>query len=434
MKNTYLGKLENQLGRRLRQEEQERLRECLDQVVLEEDVQIVKDKKRGELTNNVNSLFAAAVEMGLSRNGIEQVYQRFNDGVVESSHVGTRQQASSTKPLLLIAGAAATLLIGFGVATSGTETTVTTATPIVENVRSPIEAAPQVDATALDQFKSFERIQRDQLYDTLLTQTGEASLLSVLDNLPTTLAFIDKFNPNQKFRVGPRDYLFVSRPVNHTNPRVSIFENPDSFSLDISVTGSDTPLRKYKDALRDSSSGLGLYENPLVQQLRGVEMAPFYESIRNPTEGDLIKLHKMLDDSVPDFVVEAFLQGAIEADIKTARRIIESDPMHYSSVFQRDKYWGTERDLSENGEILQPVRYENGELTYSKDGGIHVRGGMVLPKKWEKESLLSKWLYRRGPSFIDNFEVMLDVYPGTETPKEFAGEVLKRLDPEYRSN
>ena len=55
MKNTYLGKLENQLGRRLRQEEQERLRECLDQVVLEEDVQIVKDKKRGELTNNVNS-------------------------------------------------------------------------------------------------------------------------------------------------------------------------------------------------------------------------------------------------------------------------------------------------------------------------------------------------------------------------------------------
>lgn len=311
---------------------------------------------------------------------------------------------------------------------------VTEASAPVQEQSSPATAtSPKL--TPLQQWQEYERAQRDLLYDRLMTQAGEESLLAVLANMPTKLSFLDKWHPSRRLNVGPRQYLFESRPTLHQTANVPLSARPDSCSLWLSVWGSETPWYTYHDAIDDSAYELGVRSEPYIEQMTNIPLAPFYESIRNPTAQDLERLYRFADAHIPQFIVDAFYKIAVKEEIAHARQMIAADPMIYDAPSLQHpegyQYWSPVADPARAQFIVQPTRYENGELELQETtgSGEHIvrTGSLVLPEQWEKQSPFTKWLYRRGPLFIDNFEIMLDAYRTSDSADEFADKVMQNL-------
>ncbi len=329
------------------------------------------------------------------------------------------------------------VVLGYLLFWSPSKQTPSTKTQFLHTKIAQIEEQAPVESTPLQQWQEIEREHRDVLYDILLTHPGEDSLIAVLGEMPQHLSYLDKWHPSKRISVGPRNYLFDVRPVLHQTADVPLSVRPDSFSLYLSLGAysNESPLHAYHQEINKSASALMVSNEPYVNQIRDIEMAPFYESVRNPTAQDLEKLYSFANNHIPKFIVDAFYEQAVVSEIAHARRMIEAEPLVYDAVYSNQSYgqgyWNPIADPAHAEFIVQPDRYENGELqipTKTNTGYyIHRGGNLILPEQWEKQSAFTKWLYRRGPQFIDNLEIMLDAYTTSNNADEFAQQVMQRI-------
>jgi serine/threonine protein kinase len=307
----------------------------------------------------------------------------------------------------------------------------TTITESVSSTQEQQSHATSVELTPLQQWQEYERAQRDLVYNQLLGQIGEDSFYHVLyRHTPLTLSFLDKWHPSKRLTVGPRQYLFELRPVSERTGNASL---QDSSSLAISL--SQDYLYNYQTALRESAFRLGVDNEPYVDQMTDIPFALFYESVRNPTTQDLGGLYAFVHAYTPRFIVDAFYETAVKQEIAQARQMIAADPVMYGAQSLQHsegyQYWSPVVDTTQAQFVVQPTRYENGELKLPETTGTGehiIRGGsLILPEQWEKKSAFTKWLYRRGPLFIDNFEIMLDAYRTSNGPDEFTQRVMQEI-------
>jgi hypothetical protein len=246
--------------------------------------------------------------------------------------------------------------------------------------------------------------------------------------MPNELSYLNKWHPPVRTNVGPLEYLFDLRPVNHKCRKSSLSIRPDSYTLELSLLLTDSPLYAYHEAVENNSFHFPIKEDPSTVQISQIYMAPFYESIRNPTQKDLVMFYQFIQNHVPQFIVDAFYESTVQEDITKAREMIDADPAVYDTLYTPDRYWDVVVDVSTAGFSVQPTRYENGEIAFLDINGAPVsRKGLILPEQWEKESAFTKWLYRRGPLFIDNFEIMLDAYRTSNGPDEFTQRVMQEI-------
>jgi hypothetical protein len=301
--------------------------------------------------------------------------------------------------------------------------------------KKPVEPEPVVqeqtyEPTDAEKWQKFEREQRDTLYSRLMTTTGGDSFLGVLAHMPNKLSYLDKWHPSKRLTVGPRQYLFELRPVSERTGNASL---QDSFSLYLSL--SQDYLYNYQTALRESAFRLGVDNEPYVDQMTDIPFALFYESVRNPTTQDLGRGYQFVHGYTPPFIVDAFYETVVKQEIAQARQMIAADPVMYDAQSLQHsegyQYWSPVVYTTQAQFVVQPTRYENGELKLPETTGTgeHIIrcGSLILPEQWEKKSAFTKWLYRRGPLFIDNFEIMLDAYRTSNGSDEFTQKVMQEI-------
>ncbi|HLC91408.1 MAG TPA: hypothetical protein VJI15_06605 [Candidatus Nanoarchaeia archaeon] len=251
----------------------------------------------------------------------------------------------------------------------------------------------------LTEYKQFERQQRDVLYSAI---SRDASFWNILGLLEEKVSHLDKFHPPQRKTVGFMEYFFDRRGV---------FKGLYTFDGTLqSLQG----FKEYCKSVSDKANELKLDE----QERHGGEcnsdrlVSVVYDSIRNPTEHDLQIAYRLLK-KMPNFIVSG-LTERIEAAVQEADSLFakEADGMlplflakigdGYYTPFPEDKYT-----------VLPIKRSDQGDLLKAET----VLWQMVLPLDGERMSPFGRYLFRRGPRFTHNLQIVLTA--PRETEQEF---------------
>lgn len=271
--------------------------------------------------------------------------------------------------------------------------------------------APQ--RTPRQQLDQYKREQLDVLSDALLQ---EGKIESLFLALPATLPYRHR-RTGVISHIGPLSYLFDLRSINTPSNTTNSFSAYLQATYDIS-TSAPSPVSEYTKHVIEKATELGLEQEYDITLLHSRPLLPFYEIIQDPTSRDLERWYAALG-RVPAFIGKPFFNKPLASDFEQARALFVEEPKLYEPKMERSKdrrCFGCNYISGVPANASEPIligRYPNGELRIPERayGSVVDQDEMVFASQIEDRTTpFAKFLYRRGPAFTGNLEVIMGAY------------------------
>lgn len=258
----------------------------------------------------------------------------------------------------------------------------------------------------LDQYK---REQKDILYTALSQEKNVAALFA---GLPETIRYHDKRTWDVR-SVGPLTYFFDLRSINlPENTKSSLMAYLRAWG-NLSYNPTPNALPTYNKNVTTKAKELGLEQEYDIVLLEKRPLLPFYEAIQNPTARDLGCFYDALA-YVPPFVAKPFLSQSLADHFEQTNALFVEEPALYQAKLKRIKCCDINVARPKNStEPITTGRYPSGEIRIPERayGNVVEQDDMVFPPQIEDStSPFAKFLYRRGPAFTGNLEVIMGAY------------------------
>lgn len=267
---------------------------------------------------------------------------------------------------------------------------------------TPQPAPPLSEATLplearLAKFHAHERKLRDRLFENLMGGGRELSIIDLLQIVPLYEHVYLRSEPLRREMKSALHFLFdLSLGSKAANFHYYIDANEDS-------------LNEYKKSVAEKGKELNL--DP-VYYMRPT-LAPFYDSVRNPSDDDLRRLHKILTESILARVVAEEIPKGI---FNKAKKLIDKKPELCESelidgIDGVTSMTGEGCDPKTRGQKVEYTRAADGELKLPENSGAF--NYSFVDEEGKKASPFEKFLFRRGRRFTHNAHVFVHAWRKT---------------------
>ena len=256
---------------------------------------------------------------------------------------------------------------------------------------------------------------RDEMFGRILGEGVErendppAKLIDYLLTAPRYLTFEEG-----KRKAGPLDYMF--RAI------------PGIWGRDLSNI-TDALVEAYKKRVVERCGELGVKldeRNRGKLRREGITLS-FYDLIRNPSDEHLRQIYRFVSSpTIPRFLKDLMTSQQVGDAMTKAQDLLRKQEAGTLRFFQitydhpDPTNPNDQRKPDDIREVWEPIhglgRAYNGELVGLEGYGWEVKFG-----KQEERTLSSftRWLFRRGPDFVDSMRAMVSAYKENTTEEQF---------------
>jgi len=286
---------------------------------------------------------------------------------------------------------------------------------VVEEKRDNMQPAPAQVTQKGDEFETFEKEKRKELFNALTTPTleGRKGLTQILAGLKRYYSYPDRFDPSKRIIVGPSYYLFEYRGIDNQH----LFDFHASYLTPMPHSAAHDYIAAsfwtFSETMRKrDEAGHSRFEM-------------IFNSIREPKEDELRNLYRIYR-MLPAFVRKD-LEGKFQKAYDEADELFDLESESKLHLY-RPKVFLLDRGGYDSGFPKKPSEKigirraaDTGEMLAShEDTPEGTCKGLIFNSSIERKySPFGKFLFRRGERFTGNLNKMVSAYKSTNNENGF---------------